>query len=268
MPDQIENRTGASFAEKPVTRAEMETLRQRLVTLEADLAKCQSARGRRGNLIRQSTRMRFALLILVAAFIGASIIYGQGAATALFIDPQGNVGIGIAPKQRLDVAGTIRSSNGGIQFPDNTTQTTAAVTIPAHAVVAFNLQTCPAGWSDYTPGYGLFIRGIDKSGKRIDADGQRALESIQGDAIRNITGSISGVLGASNMAWPWGFRPGTSGAFSVPKDVSTYNKYAGDYSPPSGVGTSANFDASKAPGVLTANENRPKNVALLYCQKN
>jgi hypothetical protein len=46
--------------------------------------------------------------------------------------PSGNVGIGTAsPGQRLEVAGTVFSSSGGFRFPDNTVQTTAAVTTPA-----------------------------------------------------------------------------------------------------------------------------------------
>lgn len=44
----------------------------------------------------------------------------------------GNVGIGTAsPSQALQVAGQIFSSAGGVRFPDNTVQTTAAVTAPA-----------------------------------------------------------------------------------------------------------------------------------------
>lgn len=43
-----------------------------------------------------------------------------------------NVGIGTgSPSQRLHVVGTIYSSTGGFRFPDNTTQTTAAITTNA-----------------------------------------------------------------------------------------------------------------------------------------
>jgi hypothetical protein len=47
------------------------------------------------------------------------------------INAIGNVGIGTEdPTQKLDVAGTIRSSSGGFMFPDGTTQTTATLRGP------------------------------------------------------------------------------------------------------------------------------------------
>lgn len=47
--------------------------------------------------------------------------------TLLRIEPHGNVGVGVSnPGVKLDVNGIVRSKTGGIQFPDNTIQTTAA----------------------------------------------------------------------------------------------------------------------------------------------
>jgi hypothetical protein len=47
------------------------------------------------------------------------------------LQDNGNAGIGTKdPTQKLDVAGTIRSSSGGFMFPDGTTQTTATLRGP------------------------------------------------------------------------------------------------------------------------------------------
>lgn len=218
---------------------------------------------------KRTIKLQFIVWLLTVIFIfpGGAPVHAANE-DALIVDETGKVGIGTTkPDARLDVAGTIRSKDGGFQFPDNTLQTTAVV-MPAGAVIAFNLSACPAGWSEYKPAYGRFIRGIDKSGNKIDPDGQRKEESYQEDAIRNITGSLIGVSpGGKNNAWQWGFAPGKIGAFNVDRspEISRYNKYGGDYVPDSGVGAKADFDASQL--VPTAEDNRPKNVALLYCQK-
>lgn len=50
----------------------------------------------------------------------------MGAAYRLYITPSGNVGIGTTtPTNKLEVAGTVKSTTGGFVFPDGSTQTTA-----------------------------------------------------------------------------------------------------------------------------------------------
>lgn len=99
-----------------------------------------------------------------------------------------------------------------------------------------------------TPDFrGYFMRGYDTR-NNVDPDGaQRGIGSVQGDAIRNITGWLltSG---------------GSSGAFvnggSSPQDLSDNTNDKAHYT---------YFDASRV--VPVADENRTKNVCLLYCIK-
>jgi hypothetical protein len=95
---------------------------------------------------------------------------------------------------------------------------------------------------------GEFARFWD-DGRGVDAG--RALGSFQGDAIRNITGFVS-------MAG--GFFDDAIGAFALNGNTASSsptqnNGHADDFS----------FDASRV--VPTANENRPRNIALLACIK-
>lgn len=58
----------------------------------------------------------------------------------------------------------------------------------------------------------------------------------------NIYGVLHGVLGGGNAAYPWGFMPGTYGAFRVDQTETSYNAYGGEYSAPSG--NTAYFNAA------------------------
>ena len=173
------------------------------------------------------------------------------------------------------------------------------VAIPPGAVMSFAVSAAPVGWlacdgtsklvSNFQPlftaiGYtyggsgstfnvpnlqGQFVRGLTTNLSTTSRDplsATRVLGNVQGDAIRNITGSFSGVNGGSNNAYQWGFRPGSgTGVFSVPYSRGEYNKYNGVYYPSEGVGDNVNFNA--ADQVPTAPENRPINISLLYCIK-
>lgn len=101
---------------------------------------------------------------------------------------------------------------------------------------------------------GEFIRGLD-NGRGVDAS--RALGSEQGDAIRNITGRWKNSQANT--------RPGTS----VPEDSGVFSK-SGSYGYKYGGGDMSisewmNLDVSTQ--VPTAEENRPRNVALAYIIK-
>ncbi|WP_350316417.1 tail fiber protein [Pectobacterium aroidearum] len=94
---------------------------------------------------------------------------------------------------------------------------------------------------------GEFVRGWDDG---RGADASRALLSAQGDAIRNIVGTIGQLNDRVNTTE-------TAGVFDA-------NKYTGAHSGLTGGngGRIATFDASKV--VPTAAENRPRNIAFNY----
>lgn len=95
---------------------------------------------------------------------------------------------------------------------------------------------------------GEFIRGWDDS-KGVDAG--RTILSNQGDAIRNITGSVSGAGGVSFDAFNGAFYDsGARDAIETTTPVKV-NRNDDFY-----------FDASRV--VPTANENRPRNVTFNY----
>lgn len=113
----------------------------------------------------------------------------------------------------------------------------------AGGVLAFESTSCPAGWSDYTPAYGRFIRAIDRSAKPIDPLGLRAPGSLQDADL----------------------APHTHSTFGYNHEHGLYKR--------AGKGNS-NFDALNVQAITvkesssgSGKETRPANVALLFCQR-
>jgi len=98
---------------------------------------------------------------------------------------------------------------------------------------------------------GEFIRGFD-NGRGIDSG--RAIGTAQGDAIRNITGSHEEWASRGDQQF------NASGAFTHSTGTLT-----GLSASSSGTTTKWTFDASIV--VPTASENRPRNIAMMYCIK-
>lgn len=135
--------------------------------------------------------------------------------------------------------------------------------VPAGAVMAFNLASCPTGWTaaDGTGVTadlrGVFVRGLD-SGRGIDTG--RTLASSQLDALQNVTGNViaGGLVYSQNNS-----STVSSGPFA--NDGASAAGFAGGGSTGQNGVNRLNFDLSRV--ARTAAETRPRNIALLYCQK-
>jgi hypothetical protein len=119
-------------------------------------------------------------------------------------------------------------------------------------IQAFDLTSCPTGWSEYTAARGRFLRGID-NGAGNDPAGTRAAGNVQTDAFQ-------------------GFKPifgggGTADGSPLSNGTATYPipwKSAGGLAASAYWGLTSD-GTNGTP--RTANETRPKNVAVLYCRK-
>ena len=123
--------------------------------------------------------------------------------------------------------------------------------VPTGAVMAFNLTSCPSGWSKLT----------------------EVIQNTEGAFIRNIGGNAGSLRAVQNPAAPnikgcFGYQNGGisyTGAFYLQDNNTlqgvTDKDYNNDY---------ACLDASRSSSVYSdsAKEVRPKNVTLLYCVKN
>ena len=115
--------------------------------------------------------------------------------------------------------------------------------VPAGIVLAFNRTVCPNGWAEYTPARGRFIRGID-NGAGNDPSGTRAPGSVQADDFKSHTHTPNNFLG-----------------------ISTYQMHDGTVD---GSRFATGYDKTEVGAVFNSTggaETRPKNVSLLYCEK-
>lgn len=135
-----------------------------------------------------------------------------------------------------------------LQIFDGSAWFSVGQNIPAGAIMAFSSANCPTGWNEYTPAYGRFLRGIDKSGTSIDPAGLRAAGNIQDQDWKGFSMTNTG---QNTTAY-------SHGPVDMGKSTSSFvgNMFVGSWAAP-----------AAAAGVKwnAADEIRPKNAAVLYC---
>lgn len=124
----------------------------------------------------------------------------------------------------------------------------------------FNTSTNPKLFAvmgrNTVPDYrGLFLRGWAHGSGAYDPDSGRALGSIQGDAMRNITGYFPADIGQSSWIGRY-----VGGVFRDDGPLTS-----GDEGSRGGEVRKYSLDASRQ--VPVAAENRPKNIAVMYIIK-
>lgn len=217
------------------------------------------------------------------------VVFATNGVERMRLTQAGLLGINtVAPSTSLHTAGTVRLGSGGESCDANRTgairwassqfqvcygsggwallssaATSGTTGVPSGAVMAFDLASCPSGWSDYTPARGRFIRGID-NGAGNDPDGTRALGNVQGDELKSHThsGSANSAGDHSHGTSPGGSLLGNNGnGIGLASSGGTLVNYS-----------TAIANAGAHTHTLSINntggtETRPKNVALLYCRK-
>lgn len=132
---------------------------------------------------------------------------------------------------------------------------------PSGAVMAFNLASCPSGWSEYLAARGRFIRGIDSTGTN-DPDGVRALGSTQDDGVeshQHDSPLVGNNGGASNIP------DQVFGAGATAASTGQNIEIIIDHGSNAAEGNEVSYRSSV--NISAVSETRPINVALLYCEK-
>src|SRR5215471_8524467 len=131
----------------PSSDDQFQELKAEIQALHAQVADLNAAR-RKGR--RTMARATFGLLVVCLLVFAAALMAAK---------PQAKSG-----SDPLSIEGNVVKITtlevGGKNVGDAIQQLDA---MPG-AVMSFNRDSCPAGWKEYSPAYGRFIRGIDKSG--------------------------------------------------------------------------------------------------------
>ncbi len=104
-----------------------------------------------------------------------AIISDSDATVPLSIDSSGDVAIGVWPANagaKLDVNGQIKVQGGTLGAGNVLTDVDGSGVaswqpvggIPSGAVMSFNLPSCPAGWTEFTPSRGRYVVGLPSGG--------------------------------------------------------------------------------------------------------
>lgn len=211
---------------------------------------------------------------------GGLILNTGGAANGLIVSA-GKVGIGTTtPAQSLSINGVVYSGTGGFQFPDGTTQASAASVVPAGSVIAYGATTAPSGWllangaAVSRTTYATLFAAIGTSFGTGDGSTTFNLPDLRGEFIRgwnNTSGHDPDA--ASRTALMTGGASGDNiGSYQADIFKSHDHWY---YSPSTGAnagqgaaggswGGGSNTSGSTPAG---GNETRPKNVYLNYIIK-
>lgn len=142
----------------------------------------------------------------------------------------------------------------------------ATQVVPAGAVMAFDLDACPAGWAAYAPARGRAVVGVDTGLTRGTAVGSNSV----GLSVDNMPAhNHDGTTGVGNAA-PYRLVYG-AGSNRASNHVNGWDGAPGyvDYNDanwPLAIHTH-NFVTSTV-GKGTAFDNRQASVPLLYCRKN
>lgn len=119
--------------------------------------------------------------------------------------------------------------------------------VPAGAVMAFNLVSCPSGWSEYTRAQGRTVVGLSSSESEFDTLNERGGEKTHTLTLAEMPRhrhSLSTAAPKTSVGGP-GYYNGSTGTVNLGEDAG-YSGYSGS---------------------SAAHNNLQPYVALLYCVK-
>lgn len=274
--------------------AQLIELRKRLQVLEDERKKSKGSDvfGTSRRFYRRSILAVFVLLGILGA---GGLLYGEGAIDALFIDKEGNVGIGTsAPKAKLDVAGTVKANeftatNGASLTAIQNDVSVLNLQVPIGTLMAYGGDTTKTGIIDLLKQQGWLpcngasvsinqfqelynVIGNSFGGNLID---QFNLPDMRGRFLRGVDqGAGRDPDTAGRRAEPSGGNSGDK-VGSVQEDE--IKKHSHRYSSPLGwtnkksdqmmMGTWATFNQSFDTTQCCGEETRPKNIYVNWIIK-